>query len=98
MRRVFSGRPVAAVTAKHLGYPAADARDRPGATAVERHDSGTFYVAYRSVAGLRAAGLLCVAGVVQKKVVTVTRRFWNYKAAKPSFVNDGSVPRPDVQS
>lgn len=95
MRRVFSGRPVAAVAAKHLGYPAADARDRPGATAVEWRDSGAFSVAYLRVAWLRAAGVLCVAGVVQKKVVTVTSCFWNYKTAKQNFVNDGSVPETD---
>lgn len=59
-------------------------------------------MAYRRVAGLCAAGFLCVAGVVQKKVVTVTNRFWNYKAAKQNFVNDGAVPeavihRPEIE-
>ena len=72
MRRVFSGRSIAAVAAKYIFYSAADARDQFGATAVDWRDSGVFSVAYCGAAGLCAAGFLRVAGVVQKKVVTIT--------------------------
>ena len=71
MRRVFSGRPVAANIAECLVCPAADPRDRLGPALVDQPGAAEFHGAYRDIAGLHAGRVLCFAGAVQKKVVSV---------------------------